>query len=730
MDENTPIKYSDLLQPDSSFEDLLDLLERVSSKYSALQSSIKSSAEAIKQSLQGVNATTVQGQTAIASASKQVNELAKKEKQLAEVNSEVSRALIKKNNELKKAQRLAKLEQKLAESEEGSYNAVSAQYYILKERLDAMSVAQRENTKEGQELTKQASDLYKQMKMLQEVTGKHTLSVGDYGIATVNLAADIRRAVQALTQMRLEGQAGTEEYNRLVNDLKRLKTQYSIVKTETQSLGSQTARLNQVMGALTSTSGALSAVTSLLDDSESDWAQTLLRINKLIAVTNGLMAFVNGLYKQSYITNLLFNATKKAEAIARALNIKAIKSETKATWQQVIAQTALNAVAKANPIFLLGTAIVGVATGLALFMSNTKKAAKELKNYNDGLKGQIEYLKLISGLRDKAFGIDVKTQENVVSSLKDTEAGLVAVWEAESKLHDMRQQNLEQNKKIYSDEIKNLDLNRQIVTAYAAQLAEVRKLKAAGAKDRDMVTIGKYDESVAVIMPELSVWDNMSLDENKAKVKVNDAIEILQGLIDTYQLKIDTAIDIAEAQKDLDATSQHIVTEWRMIQRQLNDIELTEQHNRNVTAAKAIGERFAQQATMAKEEAQEEIRILKQRLERDADLTIAARKHINEQIENLEKQLSLDLGSIYYERRKANISAIRATEDLIAKAEKDGFKKRRAQIIQGYERQLEDIQNAIKYDSSLTKKEREELGKQEKLIEAAKNRELSDLIAF
>lgn len=727
MDENNPIKYSDLLQADDSFEKLLDLLEQVGTKYSALQSSIKASAEAIKQSLQGVNATTAQGQATISAATKQADALAKKERELASVNSELNKELIRKSAELKKAQRLAKLEQKLANAQEGSYDALSAQYLIIKERLNAMSAAERENTKEGQALVQQASELYKRMKVLQEETGKHTLSVGDYGIATVNLAADIRRAIQALTQMRLEGQAGSKEYQRLVQDLKRLKTQYSIVKTETQSLGSQTARLNQVMGALTSMSGALSVATSIVDDSESDWAQTLVKINKYIAITNGLMAFVNGLYKQSFLTNVLFNASKKAEIRARALNIAIIRQETKATWLQVAAQTALNLVAKANPFIALGTVIAAVAGGFVLLSSNTKKAARELNNYNLGLKSQVERLQQIANLRNQAFGLAEKAEENRIASLKESEASLVAVWEAETKLHDMRQENLNQDKALYANDIKNVDKNREILKIYSEQLSTLKELKAAGAKDKNKVTVSTYNETLASAFPEASILDIFNLDDSKTKVKLGDAIDILQGYVDTYQLKIDLAVGIEEAQKELDANSQHLVTEWRMIQRQLKDTELAERHAANTEVNRTIAERFAQQAAMAREESAEEIRILKQRLERDANLTVEARKALNNQIAALEKQLQLELSNIAYERRKAEISAIRASEDLAAKAEKDGFEKRKALIIQNYEREREDIQNEIKYNTTLTVKEREELRKQEKLIESAKNRELSDL---
>ena len=354
MGENEPIKYSDLLQPDSSFEDLIALVETLGTKYSELLQTIKTSAASIKSSVSAANVTLKAGQDAIRASSKEADALARKEQELKSAYSDAAKELVRVNLSRQKQKQLMKLEEKMAGSRvKDSYDYLSAAYAKNKIELNAMSEEVRKNTKEGQDLEKQTLALYQKMKELQEVTGKHTLSVGDYGQATVYLASDIRRAVQALTQMRVEGKEGTAQYRQLSHELRTLKKEYAIVKTETQSLGSQTAELNQVMGAQLSMSGLLTAATGFMADADNDWGRSLVWINKTLAITNGLIAFQNGLYKQSAVTLFIAGKQQKLQVVARALNIKLLRQETKATWSQTAAQTVLNAVATAKNMAII-----------------------------------------------------------------------------------------------------------------------------------------------------------------------------------------------------------------------------------------------------------------------------------------------------------------------------------------------------------------------------------------
>lgn len=97
--------------------------------------------------------------------------------------------------------RLARLTVQMNSSAEGSYNRLSKQYSILKIQLNGMSEAMRLNTAEGQKMEQDAMRIYQQMIRLQEATGKHTLSVGNYGKALNglnNATAQVVRELPAL----------------------------------------------------------------------------------------------------------------------------------------------------------------------------------------------------------------------------------------------------------------------------------------------------------------------------------------------------------------------------------------------------------------------------------------------------------------------------------------------------------------------------------------------------
>src|SRR5574344_2128315 len=78
------------------------------------------------------------------------------------------------------ANRIAKLQAQLNLSEAGSYNQLAAQYELNKIKLNAMSAAERQTEGSGKQLEAETLALYTQMQKLQEATGNHRLSVGNY----------------------------------------------------------------------------------------------------------------------------------------------------------------------------------------------------------------------------------------------------------------------------------------------------------------------------------------------------------------------------------------------------------------------------------------------------------------------------------------------------------------------------------------------------------------------
>lgn len=184
--DSKPIKYSDLIAPDNSINELITKLEQLGSTFATTIAGIKQQASGLAASLQQVNGATHQGQQATQQAAKETDKLAQAQKQLSFAQSENAKELAKLKSQIKETNDITKLQEKLNRSVEGSYNRLSAQYSLNKIKLNQMSQAERENTAAGRQLVKETNDIYQRMKQLQEVTGKYQLNVGNYTNAIIS----------------------------------------------------------------------------------------------------------------------------------------------------------------------------------------------------------------------------------------------------------------------------------------------------------------------------------------------------------------------------------------------------------------------------------------------------------------------------------------------------------------------------------------------------------------
>lgn len=127
-----------------------------------------------------------------------VTPLAKAHQQLKYVQSEEYLTLQKLNIQTQEAARAAKLQAQEALAADGSYAKLAAQYELNKIKLNAMTGEMRASKAVQDGLEKETFELYQQMLRLQEATGNHTLSVGNYGKAWNGLAFSLQQTVREL----------------------------------------------------------------------------------------------------------------------------------------------------------------------------------------------------------------------------------------------------------------------------------------------------------------------------------------------------------------------------------------------------------------------------------------------------------------------------------------------------------------------------------------------------
>ena len=125
-------------------------------------------------------------------------ELARAKNKLAFAQSDENKELKLYTAQIREANRVAELEVTIANSAEGSYNRLSAQYALNKIRLNQMGEADEEAVRAKRALELETKALYQQMIKLQEATGNHTLSVGNYKKVWNGLGMSVNQIVREL----------------------------------------------------------------------------------------------------------------------------------------------------------------------------------------------------------------------------------------------------------------------------------------------------------------------------------------------------------------------------------------------------------------------------------------------------------------------------------------------------------------------------------------------------
>lgn len=127
-----------------------------------------------------------------------VDEVTQAINRLREAQSATRETVNRINLDIKEANKVSKLRAQLARSEEGSYNALAAQYELNKIKLNAMSAAERNAVDSGKKLEAETLALYMQMIKLQEATGNHRLSVGNYAKSWDGLGISVSQVIREL----------------------------------------------------------------------------------------------------------------------------------------------------------------------------------------------------------------------------------------------------------------------------------------------------------------------------------------------------------------------------------------------------------------------------------------------------------------------------------------------------------------------------------------------------
>ena len=708
-DNNNPIKYSDLVSPDDSITKLINQLDQLSDAYMNTLKNIKSEAITVKAALEGVSGATENGRKTIRGASADTDKLTRAAKDLAFAESENAKRLAELKQAQKEANELNKLTTRLNQSAEGSYNRLSAQYSINKIYLNNMTVEERETTEEGRKLVAETKAIYEEMKRLQEATGKTSLNVGNYSDAAKGLTTQIENQTKQLALLRLEGKQGTAEYQQLSKETAILRDAVKDATAEITRMASDTSNLDAVLSFAAGASGGFAAFTGAMElfgaESE-DVQEAQKKLQAAIAITTGVQAIQNAVQKQSAImlgiSRLQMAALSKAQVYNRLVTMQG----TKATLAATIAQKAFNLIAAANPYVLLALALVTVVGALVLFASNTDKSAKNQQKLNEAQKVWLDYLETEATEMNRVSNERVAQLNRELNIAKARNASLSETRKIEDEILAERTKAHNKSVGFYGQELDDLEANRAKLKQLNDMLVQLNNAKARGDK---------------------KVYIDVDLDGKIDKVKVDEAIEAVQGQIDNTGRAVDIAVNLKTEGADLDAERK---------------IQAAQRANENRNAAKAetdilrkaedarialIKNSFDQQRAQRQAANARAIADIQLQLRTETNLTVKARKALNDQIVLLREQLAVDMVDIANNQRAAELSAQRATQDAQIALMAEGAEKQREQLRVEYERQIQDINTRLETERGLTETQVAELLNQQLLLQQQYAKSLGEL---
>lgn len=708
-DNNNPIKYSDLVSPDDSITKLINQLDQLSDAYMNTLKNIKSEAITVKAALEGVSGATENGRKTIRGASNDTDKLTRAARDLAFAESENAKRLAELKQAQKEANELNKLTTRLNQSAEGSYNRLSAQYSINKIYLNNMTVEEREATEEGRKLVTETKAIYEEMKRLQEATGKTSLNVGNYSDAAKGLTTQIENQTKQLALLRLEGKQGTAEYQQLSKETAILRDAVKDATAEITRMASDTSNLDAVLSFAAGASGGFAAFTGAMElfGSESEEVQEAQKkLQAAIAITTGVQAIQNAVQKQSAImlgiSRLQMAALSKAQVYNRLVTMQG----TKATLAATIAQKAFNLIAAANPYVLLALALVTVVGALVLFASNTDKSAKNQQKLNEAQKVWLDYLETEATEMNRISNERVAQLNRELNIAKARNASLSETRKIEDEILAERTKAHNKSVGFYGQELDDLEANRAKLKQLNDMLVQLNNAKARGDK---------------------KVYIDVDLDGKIDKVKVDEAIEAVQGQIDNTGRAVDIAVNLKTEGADLDAERKIQAAQRQQENRNNAKAETDILRKAEDARIALIKNTFDQQRAQRQAANARAIADIQLQLRTETNLTVKARKALNDQIVLLREQLAVDMVDIANQQRAAELSAQRATQDAQIALMAEGAEKQREQLRVEYERQIQDINTRLETERGLTETQVAELLNQQLLLQQQYAKSLGEL---
>ena len=553
MAEN-PIKKSDIADFEGIQKAVNDLIASLEKLSQVTHKELKESADAVAKSLQGISASSAEGQAAISNAAKATEGLMAEQKQLVAVDKQLTDARAKLNtlqNEgvQQKIKETAETKKSIAEKQKEitQGKAAADSYVVLVAKLKQLRDAWKLTGEAGRkDLTPQIQKIDKQLKDLDKSIGQHQRNVGNYGSALAGMGKQLLSAAGLMggAALAVKGFKAVMESTQAISD------KFAIFLGGVNEAGMQLAR-----------SIANMDFTNLIEGMRSAFLE-----GKRYAETLDLIGDLQRSLGIQLIDVDIEIARQRAAARDRRLDIK----EREAAIEEIIRleQSKVDKTQKLAEI-TLDNEIKNIQSRVSInketivdFISNHEEYLSKLE---EGKKLQDELTKQATDVKQRTMVDEVTKQQTIVVTTKFNEKRhreLVAQLSDEEKFL----------LSLVKMDIDLVDAQRERVES-AIQGSKKAVLEQATAEESlVMLKVRLYNELIKE-EKELTTETNKEVDERtKAAIAAREAFSKEQSKIITEQKQVDDEITVGAQE-----LSNKLIEIKKQEVQQINDLESTKE---------------------------------------------------------------------------------------------------------------------------------------------------------
>lgn len=262
----------------------------------------------------------------------------------------------------------------------------------------------------------------------------------DTGKASESLKGRLRELRAEMEKMALAGQDDTEQFEKLREEAGRVKNAIGDIAQEINNAGSDTRNLDNILGTAQAVAGGFAVAqgaVALFGDESEELQEVLLKLNAVMAITQGLQQIQNALQKEGAVTKL---------------------ADTIVTKAQTVAQTAYNLVVGTSIGLMKAFKLALAATGIGIFVLAIVALYEAFQTTEENLKAVNDELERNKKLLDADLtSLERRTDLEI--------ARAEAVGKAESDITKIRGRSLVQQRALTVQASKDLMIQRDALKA-------------------------------------------------------------------------------------------------------------------------------------------------------------------------------------------------------------------------------------------------------------------------